>query len=844
VDLMMAWLRGAWDQVAQASQRRPAVAAAGGLVLGILCHGILPLWPATWLASAAVLASLTIAVNGRTSLAPAPLAVAIFLLGLAGAQIQAFCYAHDHVGFLVGDEPHLAELEIEIHQEPRLLVGPPAASRPLPPRQVTQASVLRIRTGEGWRDASGVTLVHVDQPHPRLAIRQRLRAVGLLQRPRSASNPGEFDWAAYYRDQRILTAFTIPLAANITILDEGSPTWLDGLRRGARETLEAGFDQTRHLDHLLLRALLLGDSDPQLRDVQEDFLRTGTSHHLAISGMHIAILGGFVFGVCRLLRLSPQASAWIVLAFVVLYGSVALPSPPVVRSVILCLLLGLGVLARRTVDPVQLLAAAAAIMLLWQPLDLYRAGFQLSFVTVLGLMLLGRPMLDLLSRRKTGDEALLDSVVLPPAWYRTVGATLKGWALAALAAGLVAWLVSAPLIASHFSQLNPYAMPASIVLGVPVLLSLLGGLLKIVLTLLLPSLAGTWAGLASAPVALMRDGVDLLARLPGSDVPMPAPPAWAVALFYLLLLGPILPVDSPWPRLRSLLRKGPLAAAAMVVLLPLLLGLLGRGAATNEARITLLSVGAGQCAVIQMPSGQCAILDAGSTSAADVDRRIIVPFLRHCRLTRVDTLVLSHADADHTNAAVGLAEACGIERIAATAWIDRDSPSLLAALDGLGQGVSRLTAGQNLPLGDGVQAQVLWPPASLPSAARRNDHSLVLRLSIGPRTILFTGDIVDAAQRQLLLRPELLKADVLVAPHHGGCEPGTEAFLAAVDPRIVICSSRAAINSRQKQFDRLCAGRWLYRTGDCGAATVRIDGSGQIDVQTYRKSKTAPGVVK
>src|SRR5205814_10716250 len=134
-------------------------------------------------------------------------------------------------------------------------------------------------------------------------------------------------------EQRILASIDLPHAANISILARPGPGILDQLRSGARWALELGFRKEHAVDHALLRALVLGDSDPMLRDVQDEFIRTGTSHHLAISGMHVAVLGSLVYFFCRVLMLSPRKAAWTGMIFVVLYGAVALPSPPVIRSV-------------------------------------------------------------------------------------------------------------------------------------------------------------------------------------------------------------------------------------------------------------------------------------------------------------------------------------------------------------------------------------------------------------------------------------------------------------------------------------------------------------------------------
>src|SRR5205823_622896 len=125
----------------------------------------------------------------------------------------------------------------------------------------------------------------IEPPNGSLALGQRIRALGMLYRPGPAMNPGQFDSAAYYREQRILASIHIPHADAIEILCPARPSLLARSRQAVRTALARGFAPERSLDHALLRALVLGDSDPELRDVQEQFRRTGTSHHLAISGM-------------------------------------------------------------------------------------------------------------------------------------------------------------------------------------------------------------------------------------------------------------------------------------------------------------------------------------------------------------------------------------------------------------------------------------------------------------------------------------------------------------------------------------------------------------------------------
>jgi competence protein ComEC len=726
---------------------------------------------------------------------------------------------------------------MEIIAEPRTLVGPPDAPRPIPPKQVTTGRIRRVMTWDGWRDASGDVLVQIEQPHPRLEITQTVRALGMLQRPAPASNPGQFDWASYYRRQRVLASFTIPRANNIRILEPADPSPLDHLRRHVRRLLAMGFEPQQSLDHTLLRALLVGDGDPELRDIQDQFKRTGTSHHLAISGLHVAVLGGVIYGVCRLARMGPRPTAWVTLGFVIAYGLVALPSPPVVRSVLLCATFAMGIMGGRMVDGVQLLSVTAIAMLLYHPLDLFDPGFQLSFGTVLGLMLLTPAFTRLMQSFRDRDMMLAPKT---PGQIAAAGRWVDGQLLATLVSGIVAWLVSMPLIAWHFGQINPWAIVASIALAIPVFVALIFGLAKVVLTFAWPSLAGAWADVAAIPIGWMRSMLAWLDAMPGASVPLPAPPWYLLAACYGLLLLSVF-----WrtrPGLRWMLIVLAIGSYATILAIPVRDAVLVRVAAKEELRVTLLSVGAGQCAVVEPPGGRTVVLDAGSTSLTDLWRKCLGPFLHARSQTVLDTVIVSHGDADHTS---GVADVVGIysarevivgSRFIPNATDDPGTTTLLAELDAMDRPPRIVAPGDVLPLGRDTRIQFLWPGKGVDGLAD-NDSGLVLKLNFAGRSILFPADIQDAGMTALLAMTDKIKADVLVAPHHGSSEKTTGAFVAAVDPAVVLSSNDRTLSNKQRRFETLIGSRPLYRTNVCGAVTVIISRDGTVRVEPFQTDK-------
>ncbi len=568
-----------------------------------------------------------------------------------------------------------------------------------------------------------------------------------------------------------------------------------------------------------------------MRDIEDQFRKTGTSHHLSISGMHVAVLGAFVYGLCRLLRLRPSYSVAIGMSFTVLYGLVTLPAPPIVRSVLLCIFFGAAILLHRTRDPVQLLSLSVLAMLIYHPMDLYNAGFQLGIGTVLALMIFSRSFLDFM-RRMAGEEPLDFNRKRP--FSQRIAERLHNGFTDMFYLAILAWVVSMPLIIFHFNQINPWAIVCGIILAPFVFASLIGGLLKLLLTLLWPSLAGTWALIAIAPLVLMRWTLGWLARLPGADFPMSNMPVWGLAVIYGLFLLTLIP--TPKPKLKILLRLAPITACLVAILLPMFR--VESAVLPDELNITLLSLGAGQCAVVETPAGRTMMIDAGSSSMSDLLGKCVAPYMRATRHTSVDTMLLTHSDYDHISAAGAIAQVYEVRevmtggRFREHAQSSAPAEALLKTFDVLDIPPRIVEPGQHIELGRGAELEILWPPKT-GTELSSNDAAVVAQLRYAGRSILITGDIQEPAETELLKSPDQLHADVLIAPHHGSSEITTAAFVRAVNPGYIISSNDRSLTGKQKRFEHLIGDIPLFRTNRCGAITVHIAKDGTIRVETF-----------
>ena len=355
----------------------------------------------------------------------------------------------------------------------------------------------------------------------------------------------------------------------------------------------------------------------------------------------------------------------------------------------------------------------------------------------------------------------------------------------------------------------------------------------LVCPLICPWLAGAWAWGAAMPVAAMRHALDWLAMLPGSDVPLPARSPSLIVVYYTLLLIPLIPAARPL--IRRTMRLAPACAVLLFALLPLSGGATRIG--DGSLRVTMLAIGAGQCAVVELPDGRAILIDAGSATLTEPVRKCIAPFLRTCGRASIDEIWLSHGDYDHVSAAAEMIRQYGVPRVVvSTAFEDHSAggtdEALLQTIHDRHIALERVQGGDHAQLGKDVTLDVLWPPFDDP-ALSSNNSGLVLKLTYARRTILFPADIQEPAEAPLLRHPEQLRCDVLIAPHHGSSERTTAAFVAAADPLYIVSSNDRTLTQKQRVFEHEIGRRPLLRTNQCGAVTITIARDGGLTITPF-----------
>lgn len=816
--------------------RRPALPAVVLFILGIASHSLWAFLPIIWIAIITGLIVFGWIFHNRAIVAPLVIAAAVYFCGLSAGQVAHFGYPANQIGLFSSDEPRLAWIEGKVSDAPRL-IEPDTGGRPLPEKQLLTLEVRAVRITHGWTAASGTLPVTISPPMPGLSVGQVVRLLGRLERPAPAMNPGGFDAAEHYRRERVLASMHVSRPYDVQILRQTSATSvpLALFRESSRDLLSRGFDVAHASDCALLDALVFGERDPEMRPVQDDFVHTGTTHLLAANGSRIALLAAAIYLLGRLLRLSPRRSVLLLTIVVATFGFLTLPAAEAIRPAAACVAVGIGFAGRRTIDSLQILCMVALAILICRPLDLYGAGFQLSFVIVLALILFAAPAMRWIESLENEDRKIAEAFQRPTFWP-SLFHRARRWLISAAVIGLIAWLAAMPLVAYHFEQINPWTVPFGLFLSPFAMLALAAGFLKIALTAICPPLAATWAALATVPAAVLRHGVHWLASAPACDIPFSQPGIASIVLYYALLSLPLLPVPS-W-KIKWCARCAPVGGCALLFLLPMCGGVAPSiGTPPRLVRVTLLSVGAGQCAVIEPTGAGPIVLDAGSSTISDPLRTCIEPFLRHEQCRSIDAIYLSHGDYDHISAAQAMVPEYGVREVLTSPFFrlhakeSRPCQALLSSLDSSGHAPHLIVAGNHFRVAPDVTLDVLWPPPT--GNYNSNNAGLVLRLVCSGRSILFPADIQEPAERELLKHPDKLRSDILIAPHHGSSEGTTPQFVAAVAPKIIVASNDARLTMKQRTFDAQESAWPIYRTSRFGAITIEIAPDGRIHLQPF-----------
>ena len=609
----------------------------------------------------------------------------------------------------------------------------------------------------------------------------------------------------------------------------------------------------------LSQAMLLGLRSTLPAQLREDLDKTGTTHLIAISGLHVGIVIGIVTTLSTTL-LGRRRHLYILIPLVTIWGYALLTglAPPVYRAAIMGTLYLIALLLGRPRSAIVAISAAAAIMVAIDPDVLEQVSFQLSFLSMAGLIFLA-PWFQVLGRRlvsRLGDSER---------WSYATALIISD--VAAISLGAI--MVTAPLIFFNFHNIPLVGLPATL-LALPALPPiLLTSILVAVTGIFSSTIALGLAWLAWPWLTYIAGVVELFSWFPSlswdaGDAAIPL--VWAyygVMVLILVLvhrrfrvpisgLGPFFPLSWRSTVSYRLTRSGLAWKLGLVItiILPILFVSIALAQTSDLLRVTFLDVGQGDSILIQTPSQQTILIDGGpdpNALALEVGQRL--PFWER----DLDLIVLTHPDGDHLHGLIGLTQRYDVYQVIECGLDcanEANMPDYLSWRSVVEKGdvsVLNAQAGQQIDLKDGASISVLHPPSEPlgGTGAASNNNSVVLMLRYGEVEFLLTGDIEKFAERYLIRNGSDLSATILKVAHHGSKSSTTPEFLQEVNPSFVVISSGADNpyghphpQTIQTLSERLPEERILL-TSELGSIQFETDGH-RLWLMTERSPAPAP----
>jgi competence protein ComEC len=626
---------------------------------------------------------------------------------------------------------------------------------PVPPRLA-----LSWYSGFGGEEVQSVAAV---QPGERWQLRVRLR------RPHGNANPGGFDYEAWLLEQDLRATGYVrperqgadsnrridPFVFSVGNLVERSRGWL-------RQRIMATLPQHDYAGVLV--ALVIGDQRAIDQSDWQIFSRTGISHLVSISGLHITMVAGLfaslVHGLWRrsffsglqlpLLLPAQKAAALAGAAIALLYVLLAGFGVPAQRTLYMLSVVAAALWFGRITSVSHVLCIALAVVLLLDPWAVLWPGFWLSFgaVAIILYASVGRPVMH-------GAEA----ETARARWRRMLKAALRTQYVVTL--GLVPLTL---LLFGQFSLVSPLANAVAIPL-----ISFLVTPLALIGSVLPDPLAGWLLELAHLLVAQLAVLLRWLSALPAAVWAAPLPPPWIFAVAMLGTLWLLAP------------RGWPLRWLGLACWLPLALNAPTQPPA-GAMWVTAFDVGQGMALLIETERHRL-LYDTGPYYSPDSNggNRVILPYLKVRGIDALDGVIVSHNDNDHSGGALPIFEQIRVGWVASS--LAPASPVVQAA-----PAHRRCEAGQNWEW-DGVRFEMLHPTAASYDSSKwkPNARGCTLKITLGRHSILLPADIEAVQEAELVERDAArLKATVLLAPHHGSGTSSSTAFLQAVQPQIAL----------------------------------------------------------
>ena len=590
-----------------------------------------------------------------------------------------------------------------------------------------------------------------------------------LEEPALPGNFGEFNYREYLMRQNIFIIGSLN-TYQVYSISRYKKSGLANFLPYLKDAVDKNINKIYHFpQNTLIKAIITGDRKKMPPEWEPIFQDAGVMHILAISGLHIGVIAGFlliVFNLIPVLKKKNKLNYIIIICFLLSYAAFTGFRPSVSRATLMFTILLMAKYLNRPYHIYNSLYLAGLLILFGQPLSLFDAGFLLSFTVTFFIIFLF-PLL------KEKLNFLPDFISSP------------------LATSLAAWLGMVPLSACFFYKVSFIAILANLIIVPLISIILILGLASIIISFIFIPCATILVFLNEILINFLIFFTRFFSSLPYAYKYVTQPSIYQNICYYFMifLLAYTL---THWSKLDSKKRKNlclTIGAAALMILF------IHSYPFSSPLAVHFINVGQGDAILIQTPQKKNILIDGGGTPFTDFDvgKHIVVPYLRRLGINRVDLLFLTHPDLDHLEGLLTVLKEIKVKRVIESGIDSKDNvyQQFLSLIKKDKQITYHKTQeGEIICLEPELEILVLNSFNSLVygTESNFNNHSIVLKLLYKNTSFLFTGDIEELAEKNLLSLGNKLKSDILKVAHHGSITSSTELFVSNVEPGVAVIS--------------------------------------------------------
>lgn len=593
----------------------------------------------------------------------------------------------------------------------------------------------------------------------------------------------------------------------------------------------------------ILLGLILGYKVDIDKEIQENFRSASMSHILAVSGLHVTYV---ILGVSLILKNTIGKKVTYILSIIILvmYMFITNFSPSVTRAGIMGIIMLFSKIIYRKNDIYTSISISLLLILIYNPFLIQNLGLLLSYGGVIGIVLFNKNILKILKNIKINNKVY--KYKIRPRIQKKLDKIKE-----IISVSISVQVVILPIILYNLNTFNPYFLISNLFLSILIGPIVIFGFLFILVVLINSKIAGTFSNIVQVEIQILMF-ISKVGELPKSKIYIVTPSLFSIIIYYLFLMVSFqiyVIYFSKNPnktqiRVRNLIaliklkfRKNKIMARK--VLIGTFLVFIVVSFIPGNLKIYFIDVGQGDSSLIVTPRNKTILIDGGGSSNSDFDvgESTLIPYILDRGFTKIDTVIISHFDNDHIGGILTLMEELKVGKVYISKQIENSTnyQKFLEIVNTKKIKVYEVKAGNRICIDKNLYFDVLWPMEKQITTNVLNNNAIVCNLHYRNFSMLFTGDIEEIAEQDILNlyseNQNLLKADILKVGHHGSKTSSTEKFLNLVKPRTAVIGVGENNNFGHPNESV------LERLNNLQCKIYRTDLNGEILIEVNKKSQ-------